>query len=228
MFIGRKRVIGAEPAGQIELPLAARDADHRMGAVGAGKLDVQQPGDAEPHHDDRLARKDVAQPLGVQTRRHRLDQRCDRRIELVGQRIDVGRRRHHVVGEAAIDVAPDQATVGAQVRLARPTGVAGPATVCRIDDHRRAAGNTAAGHGHRANRLVAHDARIGDRNAALVDFQIRAADARMRHADQCLAGIAGRPCDVRRRHFGNAIQNHRFHATPSPSPSDAPTRDPWR
>ena len=193
------------------------------------ELHVQQSRDAQTHDDHGFARRDFGQPLGVQAGGHGLDERRHRKIDLLRQHVDVLRRHRLQLGEAAIDVAAEQSAVRAKVRLTRAANVAGAAAVGRIDDDRRAGFDAGAGLGDLAHRLVAHDARVGDGNAALKDLQVGAADAGIGHANQGLAGVALRRLHVLGRNLMGRRQNHALHwHIPIGLLAAAPTtRVPW-
>ena len=141
-------------------------------------------GDAETEHDDHVAGEDVGHAMAVHAGGQHLDQRDLMVGDLVGHHVAVGRRDGDQVGKAAIDVAPDQAAAGADMLLVVQTGVAGAAVIDRVDQHALALPGVGRIGEQLADHLVPHDDRLGRRDTAAEDLEVRPADAGTGHAHQ--------------------------------------------
>ena len=81
------------------------------------------------------SRADVAAAAGLYTDRHRLGERCVGQRKCWRDRMDVVRRRDHVLGEAAGTMHADDPQLGAAVVLADPAWIARAAADKRLDRH---------------------------------------------------------------------------------------------
>ncbi len=207
----RYRHVCAERFGQRALVGAARDTDDRC-APRLGELHVQLPGDAEAKDDDELAGEDVDLPLRVKTGREDLDQRGDSSFDRRWQRKGVAWWNGDVLGKPAVTVASNEHAVRAEMCLTDPAVKARPAIELRIDDDAVAgAQRTRACIDHLARHLVTHDARILDRNGAVEDLVVGAADPAVRHAHEQLALLGPWPRHIVPDQFPGRRQHHRFH-----------------
>ncbi len=169
-------------------------------------MDMELAGDPQPDHHHRLAGFHGTQLLGVITRRQHLDQRRFLVADPVRQNIDVGFRHCQKIGEATILIAADEGAVGANIDLSGLAMKTGAAIGDRIDDDAAADGGAVLRcFGDFADHFVTHDARVIDGNTARMDFQIGAADARMGHPYQHLAGTPGRLVDFTRLQHAGAF-----------------------
>ena len=210
--ITRHRQIGAERLGERTLVGAARHPNHR-GASRLRELHVQLPGHAETEHHDGLSGENVDLPLRVQARREHLNHGRRAAVDFVGQLEHMasparpGIRRSPPLASRPISMA-----VRTQMRLPDPAVKAGAAIELRIDDDPVAgAKRPAARLDDLAGHLVTHDARIADRNRAVEDLVIGAADAAVRDTHQHVAGHPGGPRDVVERELTWGGQHHGLH-----------------
>jgi hypothetical protein len=173
------------------------------------ELHVQLARDAEAIDNDRLAGSDRDLLLGVQAGRQHLNERRSLAVDRIGKPEDVTRGRRDKLREPAVDVASDQDAFRAQMRLSDPAVKAASAIQLRVDDHAIAVPDRARARVHDlAGHLVAHDARIADRNRAAVDFVIRAADPAVRDTDDDVARVCLRPRHVAGDDLPRCPQDH--------------------
>jgi hypothetical protein len=173
---------------------------------------VQLAGDAQAEDHDELAGEDVHLPLRVETGRQHLDHRSRTRIDRLRERKDMTGWCGHEFCESTVGVASDEHAVAAQVCLTDPAMKAGAAVELRVDDD-AVAGPQRAGAGvHNFPRhLVPHDPGVADRDGAVEDLVVGAADAAVRHPHQHLLELATRPRDLVPDQLAGRGENHGFH-----------------
>jgi hypothetical protein len=129
---------------------------------------VQQPGDPEADHHGAVPGLHGEQRLRVHAGGQHLEQRRPVAGQAGGQRVQAGLVHRHQVGEHAVGVPAEQPAVGAQLRQVAPAQLAVPAEHGRVDQHRGAGWEQAAGSGpvYPAGHLVAEHPGPRDRDLA--------------------------------------------------------------
>ena len=179
--------LGAEALGDVQLPAAARDREHRLGSTDDAQPRLEQPCGALPDHGDRLPWSDAELLVGLEHGRQRNEAGAVFVGDAVGDRDGVEVRHADVVGKRAVDLPAHQTAVGAEIHFARVAERTVPAEDDRVQDDPIADLQIlgALPHfGDDAGRLVPLDHRQARRDLSLVDPHIRSADGRRLDADE--------------------------------------------
>ena len=149
----------------------------------------------------------------MQARGRHLNQRRGAAVDGIGQAEDLADGHRGVFGESAVAIAADQTAVRANAGLAGAALQAGAAGNYGIDDDADSGTDVRAiaALDHFADHFVAHDQRILRGNRALIDFEIRAAQAGVRDAHQHLAFFNDGARNLVESQLARSSEDHGLH-----------------
>jgi len=154
---------------------------------------VEKARHSEPDDHGCVGREDVEPRLGVNTRAEDLEEPSRWSRDRLGHWVQLGLVDGDSLREAAVKIAAKEGSVPAEVRTPRPAQLAVAARDRWIDKDSRALGHDPArtGPDYSPDQLVTKDARVRDRNFALRDLDVGAADANELEPNERLSGRVG-------------------------------------
>ena len=173
---------------------------------------MEQASDSQPDDHGCIGRKDVEPRLGVNARAEDLKESSGRSRDRLRHGVQLGLIDGDSLREAAVKVAAKEGSIPAEVRAARTAQVAVTARDSRVDQNSRAFSDDAArtGPDHSPDQLVTKDPRVRDRDLALGDLDVGAADADELESNERFSGRVGLP-DIGGHDGSGAGQDDRLH-----------------